>query len=427
MSNMESVISRCWFKTPIYLLLIFWLLCPVVALAQSWQWIVYGDTRNNPPRTQHKEVLQAMMTNTPEFKFIINVGDVVDHGDVTDEWEGFIQETIEVLGSLGQDQVPPKYMATPGNHDATETEIGLANWNAYLPGQLNQYGNEGKFFVFDYENARFVIMDSDKSPMTGAQYTMLLDTIKNNPKTWLFAFWHHPIFDFGEKSYKDDIHDTWGIPLYQYGCDIIFVGHAHYYVRSKKLALNGDMNPPIDSLRGTVQIVTGNGGAPADIPVPSHDGNEYLVAAYSTTSSQYGYTELTVNADTMYMRHILRDGTVFDEAVFIANPKDQVNNLERYAFTIPRKNRLYQNYPNPFNPSTLIRFDLPKSDFVMLKVYDINGREIRTLLKDHRAGGNHEISFNGQNSSGQELTSGVYFYRLQTGSYSETKKMILIQ
>ncbi len=409
---------------PVFLLIFIAVLAANV-FGQSWQWIAFGDTRNNKPA--HKEVLQSMIANTPDYKFIINVGDVVDHGDVLSEWQSWYATTAGVLGSLGQDQIPPKYMATPGNHDATETTAGLTNWNTYLPGQLNQYGNQGKFFVFDYENARFVIMDSDKSPMTGTQYTMLLDTIKNNPKIWLFVFWHHPIFDFGDKSYEDYIHDTWGIPLYQHGCDIIFNGHAHYYVRSKKLALNGNMNPPLDSLRGTVQIVTGNGGASMDVPIPSHDGNEYMVESYNRTAYQYGYTELTVNGDTLHLRHILRDGTVYDETTYIANPKDDINYLDEAESSVPATNRLYQNYPNPFNPSTIIHFDLFKSDFVTLRLFDLAGREITTLLKDHLAGGNYDISFNGLNAAGHKLTSGVYFYQLQTSAMVQTKKMILLR
>jgi hypothetical protein len=382
------------------------MLTTVTGYGQSWKWIAYGDTRNNPPRTEHKEVLQSMIANTPDFKFIINVGDVVDHGAVTSEWEGFYKESVEVLGTWGQDQVPPRYMAAPGNHDATETSQGLTNWHTYLPGQLNLYGNEGKFFVFDYENARFVVMD----------------TIKNNPKTWLFAFWHHPIFDFGDKSYEDEIHDTWGIPLYQYGCDIIFNGHAHYYVRSKKLALNGEMNPPLDSLRGTVQIVTGNGGAPGDVPIPSHDGNEYLVEAYNTTSSQYGYTELTVDADTMSMRHILRDGTVYDEAVYIANPKNPVNKLEQSEYTLPTENRLYQNYPNPFNPSTIINYELRITTEVELSIYNLLGQKVVRLVSERQQPGYHQVQWDAS-----QMTSGVYYYRIKACEFNDVKKMILLQ
>ncbi|UCE19486.1 MAG: metallophosphoesterase [Gemmatimonadota bacterium] len=302
-------------------LLLLFILMPLSINADSWKWIAYGDTRNNPPRTQHKQIMQSMVVNTPDYVFIINVGDVVDHGDNRSEWEGFYQETKSVLGGFDQDFIPPQYMAAPGNHDNTETISGLTNWNLYLSGQVEQYGNEGKFFFFDYENARFVILDSDKSSKTGTQYTMLLDAIENNPKTWLFAFWHHPIFDFGEKSYQDDIHDTWGIPLYQNGCDIIFTGHAHYYVRSKKLQLNGEKNPPLDPENGTVQVVTGNGGAPIDIPEPNHDGNGYFVAAYGKNSNHYGYTELTVGADSLRLRHYLREGTVYDEEFYTPNRK----------------------------------------------------------------------------------------------------------
>ncbi len=260
------------------------------ALTQTWKWIAYGDTRNNPPNIRHKAVLESLIANSPDYKFIINVGDLVDNGDILSQWEGFIPETSDVLGGLGQDQVPPKYMATPGNHDATETALGLEYWNTFLPGQLAQFGNNGLFYMFDYENARFVVMDSDKSSETGEQLTMMMNAIENNPKTWLFVLWHHPIFAFGEKTYQDKFHDLWGVPLYQNGCDIIFTGHEHYYVRSKKLALNGEMNPPLDPENGTVQVVTGNGGASLDIPVPTNDDNEYLVEAYNTTDSQYGYT-----------------------------------------------------------------------------------------------------------------------------------------
>jgi len=120
-------------------------------------------------------------------------------------------------------------------------------------------GTMENIFTFDYENARFLVLDSDKSPRAGAQLDMMMNAIQNNRKTWLFVITHYPIFDFGTYSYNDDIHDTWGIPLYQYGCDILFVGHDHFYLRTKKLELNGDINPPLDLEKGTVQINSSNG------------------------------------------------------------------------------------------------------------------------------------------------------------------------
>ena len=85
---------------------------------------------------------------------------------------------------------------------------------------------------------------------------------------------------------------------------------------------------------------------------------------------------------------------------------------------------LSQNYPNPFNPSTTIKFSIPNLQFVTLKVYDILGRELATLVNEEKLPGNYEVKFNG---NGNNLSSGVYFYRLQSGSYSDTKKFILMK
>jgi hypothetical protein len=300
------------------LLLIGSLTIPVYSQSTSWQFIIYGDTRTND--AAHRSVLQAIATYTPNYHFIINVGDVVENGANTGHWNTWQTACDELLGGTGQSEIPPEYMACPGNHESLENSSALSNWQTYLSGQYQQYGNDGKFFVFDYENARFVILNSNVNvnPLDGEQYTMLLDAIQNNPQEWLFAIWHHPIFDFGPKTYMDDIHDLWGVPLYQNGCDILFMGHAHYYVRTTKLGLNGEMNPPSDALNGTVQIVTGNGGAPLHSVNPNEDGNEYMVEAYA---SDYGYTELTVDGNTMHLRHILSNSTVFDEADYTPNDK----------------------------------------------------------------------------------------------------------
>jgi aminopeptidase N len=90
---------------------------------------------------------------------------------------------------------------------------------------------------------------------------------------------------------------------------------------------------------------------------------------------------------------------------------------------------LNQNYPNPFNPSTIISFQLQVSGMVSLKVYDILGNEIATLVDEYKEAGNYEIEFNVEKAIGQSrgLSSGVFFYRLQVGGFSQTKKMILLR
>ncbi len=83
---------------------------------------------------------------------------------------------------------------------------------------------------------------------------------------------------------------------------------------------------------------------------------------------------------------------------------------------------LSNNYPNPFNPSTTISYSVPEIEFVTLKVYDVLGNEIAILVNEEKSIGSYEVEF-----SGNELPSGIYFYRLQAGSFVETKKMVLMK
>jgi hypothetical protein len=89
---------------------------------------------------------------------------------------------------------------------------------------------------------------------------------------------------------------------------------------------------------------------------------------------------------------------------------------------IPDGFKLFQNYPNPFNPSTKISFSIPSSGLISVKVYDILGNEVAILLSEEKSAGNYEVSFNATS-----LSSGTYFYQLNVGTYSETKKMILLR
>ena len=83
---------------------------------------------------------------------------------------------------------------------------------------------------------------------------------------------------------------------------------------------------------------------------------------------------------------------------------------------------LHQNYPNPFNPSTKIKYSIINKAMVIIKVYDILGNEIKTLVNEEKTIGNYEIEFDGRN-----LSSGIYLYRMQAGNFSDTKKLILIR
>ena len=107
--------------------------------------------------------------------------------------------------------------------------------------------------------------------------------------------------------------------------------------------------------------------------------------------------------------------------VYRFNKSDLVgvnNNLN----IVPENFSLDQNYPNPFNPTTSIKYSVPELLKVKLSVFDITGKEINTLVNEKQSIGRHEIKFNAA-----DLSSGIYFYELNTGSFREVKRMVLVK
>lgn len=96
--------------------------------------------------------------------------------------------------------------------------------------------------------------------------------------------------------------------------------------------------------------------------------------------------------------------------------------IQQTSTAIPDKFYLSQNYPNPFNPVTNIEFSLPQKSFVKLKVFDLLGREVANLVNENLSAGSYKYDFNAS-----ALTSGIYFYKLETDNFSETRKMVLIK
>jgi hypothetical protein len=104
---------------------------------------------------------------------------------------------------------------------------------------------------------------------------------------------------------------------------------------------------------------------------------------------------------------ILKNNTIITEVEDISQP---------FSFS------LEQNYPNPFNPSTTIEFSIPQNGFITLKVFNVLGREVATLVNGQVEAGKHKVEFDASN-----LNSGVYFYKVESGSFADTKKMILLK
>lgn len=135
-----------------------------------------------------------------------------------------------------------------------------------------------------------------------------------------------------------------------------------------------------------------------------------------------GYTSDPIWLGEILEFNIYNKALDSNEVLFLYNKGAIPTSVDDESTMSPNKYSLSQNYPNPFNPKTIINYQLPVSNFVTLKVFDMLGREVATLINEEKARGNYSVEFDGTNYS-----SGVYFYRIQAGSFVATKKFVLMK
>jgi len=163
------------------------------------------------------------------------------------------------------------------------------------------------------------------------------------------------------------------------------------------------------------------------------NGTSYSIHRYDPSTNNWTSFVQSISSKRAYMEDVIYKNKLYilggmnenfqavDIVEFVMN---QTTDVEPDN-AIPTEFSLAQNYPNPFNPSTSIQYAVGNRQFVQLKVYDILGNEVATLVNEEKEPGYYEVDFNvGQTIS---LSSGVYFYRLQAGDFVETKKMILLR
>ena len=118
-----------------------------------------------------------------------------------------------------------------------------------------------------------------------------------------------------------------------------------------------------------------------------------------------------------------RIGTDFDECEDYNGQQLDISN----AINNPEQFRLNQNYPNPFNPTTSLAYDLPKDELVNITIYDMMGRQVKTLVNGSQTAGYKSIQWNATNDEGKPISGGLYLYTIQAGEFRETKKMVLLK
>jgi hypothetical protein len=179
------------------------------------------------------------------------------------------------------------------------------------------------------------------------------------------------------------------------------------YVNFKLELVNADINSVVgtfDDITFTKQNVYDHENISYKIDCAGiEEGNYYLrIAADANSSTGLSITNNQNDAGVLGKK-------IYSEIYYTGN-------------TTPTEYALVQNYPNPFNPSTTIRYQLPQDGLVTLKIYDILGSEVATLVNEEKAAGKYEVNFNASS-----LASGVYIYKIQAGSFINSKKMILLK
>ena len=179
-----------------------------------------------------------------------------------------------------------------------------------------------------------------------------------------------------------------------------------------------NFNSPIDAIAfsGTnIFVGTSSGYNDGGVFLSDNNGVSWkAVNAAFFNSDSLDISALAVSGSYLFA------GTAY--GIWRISLSEIITGINNQQSNLPNRFSLSQNYPNPFNPTTIINYSIPKTSLVTIKVYDVLGREVATLVNEEKYAGNYSVQF-----SGSKLSSGIYFYRIQAGSFVQTKKLLLLK
>ena len=159
---------------------------------------------------------------------------------------------------------------------------------------------------------------------------------------------------------------------------------------------------------------------------------------FDTTSCILNWGESNIDADPLFCDPDSSDYSLSENSTCVGTGQDGTNmgalgigcdalSIDQFTLALPFEYKLNQNYPNPFNPVTTIQYELPKDSFVNIRIYDLKGRLVNTLVNKEQTAGHKAIKWAGVDGNGKFVSAGVYLYEIQAGDFRQVKKMVLLK
>lgn len=355
-----------------------------VSPGTTFRFIWMADCRTDT--VTHNQIA-SLIKDVPGSRFSLYGGDFCVSPAYAD-WikEFFTENEKEVIVKL-------PFFNAPGNHEGWDTNA----W-AFTQSPLSPSGTQA-YYSFDYGDMHVLVINNQVSYSPGSpQYIFAATDLASSNKKWKIVASHNPAYcsgGHGEDSVMIAMAQNIFVPNH---VDLLISGHSHFYQHN--------FVSPIH------YMVIGSAGAPLYNPT---------TASYTVKSvKDYCWGIFDVTPTSFYLRVFNNNNSLLDSLRLI-----KVNAI-RYSEKNVSKFKLYPNYPNPFNPATKIKFDVPLltggKEKVILSVTDILGRNVDTLINDYLKPGSYEVEWNGSN-----FPSGVYFCKLEAGSFSKTRKITLVK
>jgi hypothetical protein len=352
--------------------------------AQDLEFFAYGDTRSYP--STHDQVAAAMVnqytTDPSRQTFVLSVGDLVNNGNNESDWT--TQFFDPSYPNIRRMMANLPYLSCMGNHDGSG-----ALFTKYFPYPFAG----GRYWSFDYGPAHIAIVDQYTNYYTGSpQYVWLENDLASTSKPWKFICLHEPGWSAGGDHENNVAVQNYIQPLcLQYGVQIVFGGHNHYYARAV--------------VDGVQHITTGGGGAPLYSPNLTYP---YIVAGVSA----YHYCEIDISGHSLALRAIRTNGAVIDSFTLVTSgvPEPEPS----WGLGDP--------HPNPFQTQTVIDWNPQKTAGAALLIVDVSGRIVRRFAP--HGNGVQSAHWDGTDQNGRPVSSGIYFARIE-GTRGVGRRIVL--